>query len=191
MRAVAARGGVAFAGELAPGQVAYVDGGIASPGPVDALVVVAGSELDDAAGSLAALAGPVREALGGASTDVEVLGDGAVARLVRRLSDAPRPETAPRVVVDLTGDPEAIRGALARLADLGTLLLARDPSVPLDLDLYPDVHVRGLRVVGVPRPSAERRPAVVAGDVPAPVEATLGEPVAEGAAWYRVSPAAA
>jgi D-arabinose 1-dehydrogenase-like Zn-dependent alcohol dehydrogenase len=58
--------------------------------------------------------------------------------------------------VDTTGDPALIAGLLTRLADLGTLVLAGPPAPePPALDLYADLHVRGLTVVGIaPRPRA-------------------------------------
>jgi threonine dehydrogenase-like Zn-dependent dehydrogenase len=85
--------------------------------------------------------------------DVDVTGEGELAtalrsRLATRL--AREAERAPAAVIDTTGDPTAIAAALARLDDLGTLVLA-GPAAPQPgaLDLYADLHVRGLTVVGI------------------------------------------
>ena len=84
---------------------------------------------------------------------VEVLGTGALAEVVRALlaergRDAGGPGR-PAAIVDTPGDAAALRAALGRLDDLGSLVLAAPPADTLDLDLYPDIHVRGLRIHGV------------------------------------------
>jgi threonine dehydrogenase-like Zn-dependent dehydrogenase len=65
-----------------------------------------------------------------------------------------RPPDGPLgTIVDTTGDPDAIADATRSLADLGTLVLAGEThGGTLAIDLYPDVHVRGLRMVGVAPP---------------------------------------
>ena len=68
---------------------------------------------------------------------------------VKTRSHHGEPGTAPACIVDTTGRPEVIAQALTRLADLGLLVLAGPPPAALSLDLYSDVHVRGLRLVGV------------------------------------------
>ena len=86
---------------------------------------------------------------------VEVVGAGLVAMHVRRLTgDARRSGVAPpEVVVDTTGDPEAIRSALDRVSELGMVVLAGESAgATLDLDLYSSVHRRGLVVVGIAPP---------------------------------------
>jgi hypothetical protein len=81
---------------------------------------------------------------------VEVTGDGEVAAAVRAAVGAGAAmETAPACIVETTGRPEVIERSRARQADLGLLVQAGAPQ-PLTIDLYADVHVRGLRVVGVP-----------------------------------------
>jgi len=83
---------------------------------------------------------------------VEVLGEGAVARHLRDRFEARRGggEGPPLAVVDTTGEAQAIEQAMARVADLGTVVLAGPPPAePVALDLYPDLHVRGLMVVGL------------------------------------------
>jgi hypothetical protein len=188
---------VTFVGPLATGAVAYVDA-VQLPtdgeADIDVLVVPARTPADD--GSLRPLcpvAAPVRDALAGVEGVVEVVGIGAVAWLVRSDLGSHRiAEDPPAAVVDLTGDPEVIIGAAGRVADLGTIVLAGDPAGRVaDFDFYPDVHVRGLRLVGVPPADrAEQSAAAVAGgNAPeAPEEARVGRAARVGAAWYRVSP---
>ena len=93
-----------------------------------------------------------------AEGSVEVTGDGEMAaelrsRLRERINGA---RDRIGAAVDTTGDPAVITDLLTRLADLGTLVLAGPPAPePPALDLYADLHVRGLTVVGIaPRPSA-------------------------------------
>ena len=105
---------------------------------------------------------------------VEVVGSGFVAGAVSALvgagGDGPL-----AAIVDTSGDPERIRAALGRLDDLGTLVLAGEPlGRPLELDLYPDVHVRGLRMVGVPLRTEVPREA----DLPAAAVELLNRPAA-------------
>jgi hypothetical protein len=187
---------VIFAGPLATGSVAYVDvDQLPEHGEADieALVVPEGAPADDGAlGALSLLAAPVRNALAGVEGVVDVVGAGAIARLLRaELGSKSLAEDAPAAVVDLTGDPDAIVDATRRVADLGTIVLAGNPAGRvIDFDFYPDVHVRGLRLVGVsPADRAEPLARTVSGgDAPeAPEEARVGHPARAGAAWYRVS----
>jgi threonine dehydrogenase-like Zn-dependent dehydrogenase len=83
---------------------------------------------------------------------VAVVGDGPVAQRLRealanRLAGA---GARPGVVVDTTGNVEVIQQSLARVDDLGTIVLA-GPSGGENgpLDLYDDLHVRGLTLIGV------------------------------------------
>ena len=182
-------------------------------GPVPALLVADGelraswggpgvaigtlAAADAVALALAAAAQEVADVVSDVPGSVEVLGSGAVARLVRELvadtarSDADRPAA----IVDCSGDPEAIAAAAERVDDLGTLVLAGPPpGDPLTLDLYPDVHVRGLRLVGAPPPLAEGAP-ITEGPLPERLRSSLRtldtrELPANGAAWYEL-PAAA
>jgi len=88
-----------------------------------------------------------------AGGEVAVTGGGQLADALRsRLGPRIAPEHDPvRAVIDTTGDPEVIAASLARLDDLGTLVLARPATPgPAALDLYADLHVRGLTVVGIP-----------------------------------------
>lgn len=84
---------------------------------------------------------------------VEVTGESDLARGLRdRLaSRSPREGLPPASIVETTGEPDAVRGALERVDDLGTVVLAGPIAEgAVSLDLYADLHVRGLTVVGVP-----------------------------------------
>jgi hypothetical protein len=128
---------------------------------------------------------------------VEVVGEGLIARQVRQLVDAvggERPAAErPAAIVDMTGVPEAIVDATCRLADLGILVLVGErPDAPLELNLYPDVHLRGLTVVGVAPPLADGEFPATDVDEPALgigwlARVTVGEPAPPDAPWYRVS----
>lgn len=110
--------------------------------------------LDALAGRVAAAA---REAARGASASVSVPGDGLVASRIRARLPAARVTVGepPAVVVETTGSAEGLQAACAAVADLGTIVLAVTPlGGTLAHDLYVDVHRRGLRVVGVPDPTA-------------------------------------
>ena len=90
----------------------------------------------------------------------EVTGDGPLAQALRaRLAAAPGAGAAPAVIVETTGNPGAIRAALARVADLGTVVLAGPVTPgPVALDVYGDLHARGLTLVAM-APGADAAPA--------------------------------
>jgi len=96
-------------------------------------------------------------AIGATPGPVEVLGDSAFARALRaRLGAAtPAEGVRPVVVVETSGEAAAIAAALARVDDLGTVVLAglSTGAGPVALDLYADLHVRGLTLAGVPAPA--------------------------------------
>ena len=55
------------------------------------------------------------------------------------------------VIVEETGDPAEIEGALARAEDLGTVVLAAQVAEgEAMVDLYADLHVRGLTLLTAP-----------------------------------------
>jgi threonine dehydrogenase-like Zn-dependent dehydrogenase len=87
---------------------------------------------------------------------VLVLGAGAGAELLRSSFDAPGPDRAPEVVVETTGAAASIAHALSLAADLGTVVLAGTPDGPIELDAYPDIHVRGLTVIAWPPEAGAR-----------------------------------
>lgn len=141
----------------------------------------AGTEPDTAAllafASLAAAAAGLVEGVHA----VEVTGSGIVAELVRAsVGTAPSGGT-PHAIVDTTGDPVVIADATRRLADLGLLVLAGEALGRTgDLDVYPDVHVRGLRIVGAGPFLSHSLPAAAPTGMPAPADLSAKAP------WYRV-----
>jgi threonine dehydrogenase-like Zn-dependent dehydrogenase len=82
---------------------------------------------------------------------VEVLGEGELAESLRaRLGARAAGRSQPGAVIETTGDTDAIAHALERVADLGTVILAGPPPVDAGaLDLYANLHVRGLTLVGL------------------------------------------
>ena len=82
--------------------------------------------------------------------DVEVVGDGPLADRLRALLGRASPPDRPAATIDTTGDLAAIAEALRRLDSLGTLVLAGPAPANAALDLYSDLHVRGLTMVGLP-----------------------------------------
>lgn len=167
-------------GDLAVGSVAYLDADWVradTPGEVPALVADPDGTLGqedarsaatpaaqdgDAAAGRALLAMAYEAARAVVSRrdktgPIEVHGRGIVSRLIRAiLSDQPvlpadGEDSRPTAIVDAIGDPVRIVEMTRRLADLGTLVLVGEPlGRRLDMHLYPDIHARGLRLVGVP-----------------------------------------
>ncbi len=92
-------------------------------------------------------------ALPDASGRIEIVGEGPLADELRtRLGDRaqPHPDAPPSAVIETTGATAAIVSALRRVEDLGTVVLAGPhASKTVALDLYSDVHVRGLTIIGV------------------------------------------
>jgi hypothetical protein len=107
-----------------------------------------------AAEILVAYAGRVAAALEGRDS-VDIVGVGAAAALVRLLVGATRESTRPEAIAVLSSDADEIPNALARLTDLGTLVLACPANGGGPLNLYDHVHRRGLRIVGLPGPSVD------------------------------------
>jgi hypothetical protein len=156
---------------LPEGAVAYFDGEWlprAGSAPIHPLIVEDGRRLcfggervelpdgmdsDDAAAlALSALATDAARLALSASPGggIEITGEGAVARHARDLVGLPPADGAPLAIVETTGDEAAIVSATERLADLGLLVLAGEPSDRrFSINLYPHVHGRGLRLVGV------------------------------------------
>ncbi|MGH9062435.1 MAG: hypothetical protein ACRD0L_00370, partial [Acidimicrobiales bacterium] len=99
-------------------------------------------------------------------------------------------------IVDTTGRPAVVVGATCRLADLGTLVLAGEwLGSPMPIDLYRDVHRRGLRLVGVGRPLPALALGETSPEAPRGLPGVLwGPPVAirpnvvpPPGHWYRLS----
>ncbi|MDI3423356.1 hypothetical protein [Streptomyces luteolus] len=103
-----------------------------------------------AARAWAATAHAAASALGGATA--EVVGDGALARLVRLATSGPAQDTGPGpdVVVETTGTAAGIREALASVPPGGRVLLAARPlDTTTALATYDAVHLPGIHVVPV------------------------------------------
>lgn len=91
---------------------------------------------------------------------IEVLGQNSLGNELRRRLGAGAPRSprrarlhrhaAPLAVVETTGTAAAVTSALTRVATGGTVVLAGERVSPkLPVNLYPDVHVRGVRMIGV------------------------------------------
>jgi hypothetical protein len=203
MRAEATAAGVIVdADSLEPGLLHYVDADwLPTHGSalIPSIMVDARSTSADAVagGVLIELARRAVGALDGAASAI-VLGSGTVARHARRLlaaSGVPDPGDAPAdAIVAATGDPESISEALRRVASLGTVVLIGEPlGRHAPVDLYSDLHARGLTLVGIARPPTaqlEQAEALAAltDEVRAElVEGVPGEVLADDAGWYRLN----
>lgn len=206
--------GPMLSGDLPAGARAYIDADWipAQGGPVPALIVRDGAigrsgepttplpvGLDAdraAAGALVAVAREAADAV--ASIDprqVAVTGAGAVAAAVRAALGGATLDAVPdaagiAAVVEASGDPAVIQLACERLADLGTLVLVGEPAGrSMPFNLYPDLHARGLRVVGVAPalggPPVDAPRAEVDALASTMVTAQPGTPLVPGA-WYRL-----
>jgi D-arabinose 1-dehydrogenase-like Zn-dependent alcohol dehydrogenase len=81
---------------------------------------------------------------------VDVIGEGLLAALMRRLlGDRIQPNSA-SAIIDTTGSPELIAQATVNLPRRGALLLAA-PTRADDamMRTYADIHVKGLSLIGV------------------------------------------
>jgi threonine dehydrogenase-like Zn-dependent dehydrogenase len=178
--------------------IAPENGGLAwcgrAPGPVPS-----GFDLDTAAA--AALLAVAREAAGVEGLTmgtVEVTGNGLISQQVRasigntfRVGEVERPQA----IVDVTGDVTVIADATRRVADLGTVVLAGESLGQVELNLYPDVHARGLTVVGISSPLQDATfesglgpdDPVLRSCLELLIEVRSRAPLSPDGAWYRVS----
>ena len=137
-----------------------------------------------ALGALAGVASAAALAAAGGGP-IAVPGTGLIARIVRELvgDDLEREDgRQPVTIVETRSEPAALLDSSRRVADLGTIVLAIQPAGAVLFDLYPEVHVRALRVVAVPFPldvPASTRPGA-----PEPTRVRLGEVIPAGASWY-------
>ena len=224
IRAEVEKAGVVLVAALPEGAVAYVDRDWlpASSRKVPSLVATSDGALawcggrpariqgdldSDTAATLVLLAiadEAVAIVEGTPPESIEVTGSGLIAQRVRALlkdgaADDGRSAAfeQPRAIVDTTGDPTVIADATRRIADLGTLVLVGESlGRRAEMNLYADVHVRGLTLVGVAPPlegagSSFAEPDVGGTDVESSrellVPASSGVPLPPGALWYRVS----
>lgn len=101
-------------------------------------------------GRLAQLAAAAAREAGGGR--VGVIGEG---RLAQEIVAALGPQRAaaaepPVAIIETCGDPAAIQDALEQVGDLGVVVLVGAPRVKTAaLDLYRDLHGRGLTMIGI------------------------------------------
>jgi hypothetical protein len=216
--------GVVLVAALPPGSVAYVDQEWLpiSSGEVPSLVaapegalawcggrpVQTSGNVDSDTKATLVLLGVAQAAVAaveGVSPDsIEVTGSGLIALQVRALLGERSSEDdrsslfeRPRAIIDTTGDPRVIVEATRRIAELGTVVLVGESlGRTAEMNLYPDVHVRGLALVGVPPPLQHAGALFAQTDADDPLVASCrealvgvnaGTPLKPGVAWYRVS----
>jgi hypothetical protein len=93
------------------------------------------------------------------------------------------------LIIETRSDRASLEESTGRVGDLGTVVLAGLADSVFPFDLYPDVHVRGLRLVALPlpfdlQPGSEFELSLPAAIEPATVR--LEEPIPDDAAWYRI-----
>ena len=89
----------------------------------------------------------VLDALHAEAGTVAVVGHDSLA--VELLQQFGATTATPTIVVETTGTTEGVAAALSEVADLGHVVLAGRTSAEMpDLDLYADLHVRGLTLLG-------------------------------------------
>jgi hypothetical protein len=189
-------GGLKIEGDLPEGQVAVLDREWAPPGRSSAIPVVMldADDGDATERGAAALAEIARAAVAAATEDtVAVTGSGFVTLEARRLlreqgrlvpDDA---ESPPAAVIETTGEPSVVREATERVRTMGTVALAGEPLArAYDLDLYPDVHLRGLRLVGVARPQRTSEMSYEGDPRLGLQEVAVGDRLDASARWYCV-----
>jgi hypothetical protein len=100
----------------------------------------------------------------------------------------PEKDRSLAVAVDLSGDPEAMTALAGALQGLGRLVLAGERlGRKLPLNLYPDIHVRGLTVTGIdPIAVALDDAAGVVAEVPAPTQVGADGELPAGARLLRI-----
>jgi hypothetical protein len=173
-------------------EVAFVDADWIPEGHEGPVPCIPAGDAAAAAGRLLASARHIVSLVADTPGPVEVGGEGLIARSVRAaLSDRGDGAERPAAVVDCSGDPAYLLDAIGRVSDLGLIVLAGEPlGRPFSIDLYVDVHRRGLRLAGAPRPDTltpVEDPAAVERALAELAEATPGEPPPRGAAWYSVA----
>ena len=120
---------------------------------------------------------------------LQVTGRGVTAEQVRQrvgISSQTPSTSSPLAVVEMTGEPAELRKATESVADGGLVVLGGESDPPMELNLYTDVHRRGLHVLGAPRLGATPERGSDGSDLPEPVSVRAGEQVPSGL-WYRVT----
>ena len=198
IRLVSGEAGLRLEAALPSTSVAYVDADwlrSATDAEIPSLVLDPVG-VDPDARAARAFATVARECVGHTIglSPIHVTGTGVVATMTRTLLEGRLAPTAaeaerPRAVIETTGDPEAVLEATRIVADLGVVVLAGESSGgQIDLDLYPDVHVRGLELVGV-TPARISDGTDEAPPVPPALQVTVGSPLPRAGVWYRITPA--
>jgi len=142
---------------------------------------------DAARAAIAGVAWEAAQAARGATA--EVIGRGAVAALVRSMLRDVATGEGVETVIDATGSTQQIEHALEALPELGTLVLAGEADdAGADIDVYRLIHVRGIRVIGVPGPLITAPHSSIDAPLPRPRRVLVGEPFDCSALWYEVSP---
>jgi hypothetical protein len=182
-----------------PALVVDADGGLSwCGGPSVAMPSGADSDSAAALALLAVAEAAAATAEGVPAEAIDVVGSGLIALQVRALlgSSSGSRDARPRVLVDTTGDPAAIVDATRRVAPLGTVVLVGESlGRRAEMNLYPDVHLRGLELVGITSPLQNDAPFadVAAGERhgalarEALATAASGTALPASAAWYRIS----
>lgn len=207
--------GVLFSYSLAEDEVAYIDGdwlpGSCYDGPLraiivshtglfwdGALVIAPNESFDFDSLGLAAFLSLARLAVTHVSVPsgqrIAVPGDGILARAVRQLLGAAATTEAserPYACIVTSGQSDAIRQALAEVVDLGKVVLAAPAAASqISLDLYRDVHRRGLELEGLSLADAVATQLRLTQETPVigPRSAPSGIRVPR-APWYRLASA--
>ncbi len=96
------------------------------------------------------LVGEVLEAVSTISPPlVLVTGHDALADALRARIGHFDESSRPQAIVETTGTNREVAAALSRVDDGGIVVLAGSSSEAIDLDLYTDLHRRGLVLIGV------------------------------------------
>jgi hypothetical protein len=201
--------GVVFTGELPDGTIAFVDadwipdeGGaqvsplLWQPGEIrcDASVAELPAEVSGSAAASSVLRSVAEDAVERTrdipADYVVTSGRGITARMaIESLGGSPpkaNDKTRPRAWIDFTGTAEQISLATASVEDLGLVVLAGYRVVdPGPINLYPDVHARSLRLVGV-RPLLAQKPERHATVAPEPPTMMKLGVLVHGGSWFEI-----
>ena len=195
--AVDAKGRLVVDAELAAGSAAFFDREWVSPEPGTAVpaIVLTGTAAERLAEAALALASIACDAVAAAGDGpVAVTGSGFIAQDARRRLAAggrlaAAGERSPAAVIETTGDPRAVVAATRQVRNLGRVVLAGEPlDRAYPLDVYADLHLRGLHLIARGRPGAAVPGAT---DIEAGPESRLqtvapGEPLDTTALWFCV-----
>jgi hypothetical protein len=94
------------------------------------------------------------------------------------------------LIIETRSDRASLEESTGRVGDLGTIVLAGLADSAFPFDLYPDIHVRGLRLVALPLPFDLQPGSEFEPSLPAAIELAtvrLEEPIPDDASWYRIT----